>query len=229
MKKSKPSSTTRPYHHGDLRRTIVAAAVDLVRDTQSVEFSIRELARRAGVSHNAPYKHFSDKRELLAAVSAAGFELLAVRMAAVGDRRTPRALISAMARAYVRLGIENPAIYRLMFGGYLTGPDEDRPAIERTAAFTTRALLADAINKGALGHAIPQTARNERKIDGAILVYWSLLHGLTLLLIDRLIGPTEKAEELSESVLEAMVDGLATRIPLLPVDAWVGPRPPSSK
>jgi AcrR family transcriptional regulator len=222
------SSTPRPYHHGDLRRAIVAAAVDLVRETQSVEFSIRELARRAGVSHNAPYKHFADKRELLAAVSAAGFELLSARMAAVANRRcTPRTRISAMARDYVRLGIENPALYRLMFGGYLTGPDEDRPAIERAAAFDVRALLADAISKGALGQAIPQTARNERKIDGAILVYWSMLHGLTLLLIDRLVGPAEKAADLSESVLESMIDGLAARIPLLPADVWIGPRPSS--
>lgn len=224
------SPESRPYHHGDLRRAIVEAAVDLVRETQSIEFSIRELARRAGVSHNAPYKHFADKRELLSAISAAGFELLAARMAAVANpKSTPRARISALARGYVRLGIENPALYRLMFGGHLTGPDEDRPALERAAAFSTRALLADAISEGALGQAIPPTARNERKIDGAILIYWSLLHGLTLLLIDRLIGPTDKADELSESVLEGMIDGLAARIPLLPAGAWVGPREPVNK
>ncbi len=224
------SSTPRPYHHGDLRRAIVAAAVDLVRETQSIEFSIRELARRAGVSHNAPYKHFADKRDLLAAVSAEGFGLLASRMAAaVKARSTPRARVSSMARNYVRQGIDNPALYRLMFGGYLTGPQEDRPAIERAAAFNTRALLADAIRDGALGQAMPMTARNERKIDGAILVYWSVLHGLTLLLIDRLVGPAEKADELSESVWEGMIDGLATRIPLLPADAWVGPREPPMK
>ena len=111
-----------------------------------------------------------------------------------------------------------------MFGGYLTGPDADRPAVERAAAFNTKALLAEAISQGALGQAIPLTARNERKIDGAILVYWSLLHGLTLLLIDGLVGPTAKADELSESVWEGMVDGLSARIPLLPADAWVGPR-----
>jgi AcrR family transcriptional regulator len=224
MKKTR-SIPTRPYHHGDLRRAIVGAAVELVRETQSVEFSIRELARRAGVSHNAPYKHFADKRELLAAVSATGFEMLAARMAAAGNGRSnPRKRIAAMARDYVRHGIENPALYRLMFGGYLTGPDQDRPAVERAAAFSTRALLAEAISQGALGEPIPSTARNERKIDGAILVYWSLLHGLTLLLVDRLVGPSEKADELSETVLEGMIDGLATRIPSIPVDAWVGPR-----
>ena len=63
----------RPYHHGDLRRAVVVAALEILSETQSLEFSLRELARRAGVSHNAPYKHFADKRELLAAVSAVGF------------------------------------------------------------------------------------------------------------------------------------------------------------
>src|SRR3954470_2917942 len=71
----------RPYHHGDLRRAIVTAALEILAETQSLEFSLRELARRAGVSHNAPYKHFADKRDLLAAVSAAGFEALTKRMA----------------------------------------------------------------------------------------------------------------------------------------------------
>ena len=75
----KPQSDERPYHHGDLRRAIVKAALEILQETQSLEFSLRELARRAGVSHNAPYKHFADKRELLAAVSAAGFEKLTKR------------------------------------------------------------------------------------------------------------------------------------------------------
>ena len=69
-----------------------------------------------------------------------------------------------MARDYVRHGVENPALYRLMFGGYLTGPDDGRPAIERAAAEKTKALLADAIIKGGLGRAIANTPRNERKI-----------------------------------------------------------------
>src|SRR5688572_4088998 len=73
-------SEERPYHHGDLRRAMVQAALEILRETQSLELSLRELARRAGVSHNAPYKHFADKRELLAAVSAAGFETLTKRM-----------------------------------------------------------------------------------------------------------------------------------------------------
>ena len=63
---AKAKSHERPYHHGDLRRTIVKAALEILNETQGLEFSLRELAGRAGVSHNAPYKHFADKRELLA-------------------------------------------------------------------------------------------------------------------------------------------------------------------
>src|ERR1043165_4202567 len=80
MSKANVTAGERPYHHGDLQRAIVNAALEVLSETQSTEFSLRELARRAGVSHNAPYKHFADKRELLAAVSAAGFETLTKHM-----------------------------------------------------------------------------------------------------------------------------------------------------
>ena len=118
----KSQSHERPYHHGDLRQAIVKAALEILHETQSLEFSLRELARRAGVSHNAPYKHFLDKRELLAAVSAAGFETLTKRMAhELGRLRDPREQLFAMLRTYIDHGVENPALYSLMFGGYLGG------------------------------------------------------------------------------------------------------------
>src|SRR5215470_3804831 len=205
------------FHHGDLRRAIVSAALEILSETQTIEFSIRELARRAGVSHNAPYKHFADKRELLAAVSAAGFETLTKRMTreVVGHSHA-RAQLFAMLRAYVRHGVENPALYRLMFGGYLSGSDNSRPAIERAAAEKTKALFAGAITGGALGRAIPNTPRKAGKIDGAILACWSLVHGLTLLLIDGIVGPRKKSDELGESLVQGMLDGLAAKLPTLP-------------
>jgi AcrR family transcriptional regulator len=214
----------RPYHHGDLRRAVVVAALEILSETQSLEFSLRELARRAGVSHNAPYKHFADKRELLAAVSAVGFEQLTKRMSdKVTGLSNARAQMFATLCAYIQQGVENPALYRLMFGGYLTGPDHARPAIERAAAENTKALLARLIVDGGLGRAIPNTPRNERKINGAILACWSLVHGLTLLLADGLVGPTQKSAELGESLVQGMLDGLAAKLPALPNGAWVGP------
>jgi len=126
----------------------------------------------------------------------------------------------------VRHGVENPALYRLMFGGYLTGPDEARPAIEIASAEKTKELLADTIAQGALGRAFPKTPRNEQRIAAAILVFWSVMHGLTLLLVDRLVGPSRKTDDLTDSVLRGMLEGLAKKIPDLPPGTWVGPRAP---
>ena len=142
-------SDARPYHHGDLRRVIVTAALEILNETQSVDFSLRELARRAGVSHSAPYKHFAQKSELLAALSAAGFELLTERIAGqIAHIGNPRAQLFVILRTYIRCGVENPALYRLMFGGYLSGPDSSRPAIERAgprrceSSFSARLRMA---------------------------------------------------------------------------------------
>ena len=224
---TKPQSDDRPYHHGDLRRAMVKAALEILSETQSLEFSLRELARRADVSHNAPYKHFADKRELLAAVSADRFERLAKRMASEMARRNdPREQLFAMLRAYIDHGVKNPALYSLMFGGYLGGPERSRPAIEIAEAEKTKALLAGVIVEGGLGRAIPDVPRNERKIAGAILACWSLVHGLTLLLADGLVGPKEKAGALGERLVQGMLDGLAAELPSLPSGAWLGPQAP---
>src|ERR1700674_2994264 len=111
MTKRRSNVPERPYHHGDLRHAIVIAALDILSETQSLEFSLRELARRAGVSHNAPYKHFADKRELLEAVSAAGFEMLTKRMAnEIAGFHSPREQLFALLRAYVDHGVENAAL-----------------------------------------------------------------------------------------------------------------------
>ena len=215
----------RPYHHGDLRRAIVEAALEILRETQSLEFSLRELARRAGVSHNAPYKHFADKRELLAAVSAAGFEMLAKRMTSeIAGLRRPREQLFAMLRAYIDQGVGNPALYSLMFGSYLGGPDRSRPAIELAEAEKTKALLAGVIVAGGLGRAIPHTPGNERQIAGALLACWSLVHGLTLLLADGLVGPKKKSGALGDSLVQGMLDGLAAELPALPPGTWIGPQ-----
>src|SRR6185369_8605573 len=226
---AEPHSHERPYHHGDLPRAIVKAALEILRETQSLEFSLRELARRAGVSHNAPYKHFADKRELLAAVSVVGVALITKSMSdKIAGLSNARAQMFAMLRAYVQHGVENPALYRLMFGGYLTDPDHARPAIERAAAEKTKDLLTRLIVDGGLGRTIPNTPRNERKIDGAVLACWSLVHGLTLLLADGLVGPNEKSGALADRLVQGLLNGLTTELPVLPPGTWVGPQVPTS-
>ena len=155
----------RPYHHGDLRRALIEAALALVTEEQDWGFSLREVARRAGVSHNAPYNHFPEKRDLLGAVAAAGFEALRERMrASVAGVTSPPAALLACAKAYVNAGVENPALYRLMFGRALAGGsalgaaklgerltkmDSGRPAEARAAGLSAKAVLEEIILRGA--------------------------------------------------------------------------------
>ncbi len=75
-KKSVRRAKSQPYHHGDLRRALIDTALELVTEEQDWTFSLREVARRAGVSHHAPYNHFPEKQDLLGAVAVVGFERL---------------------------------------------------------------------------------------------------------------------------------------------------------
>ena len=71
-----PDTTDRPYHHGDLRRALIETAMGMLHEDKGWQFTLREVARRAGVSHAAPYKHFPDKAALLAEMALLGFDRL---------------------------------------------------------------------------------------------------------------------------------------------------------
>ncbi len=215
----------RPYHHGNLAPALVEAALALIDETQDWDFSLREVARRAGVSHNAPYKHFPEKRDLLAAVAARGFEALAERaLSSLEGLTDARARLLACGRAFVACGIASPALYRLMFSAALTTPEAGRPAIEKAAAAKARAVvdaaLADAVRSGAF----PSTLANPRRAAAASLAMWSLLHGLTMLAIDDFVGPPKDVEALVDPILGALLNGITSHPPELPANIWLAPR-----
>jgi AcrR family transcriptional regulator len=217
--------TSRPYHHGNLVPALIEAALALLDETQDWTFSIREVARRAGVSHNAPYKHFPEKRDLLAAVAARGFEALAERtLASLKGVTGARAQVIACGRAFVAQGIAKPALYRLMFSAALTSPEAGRPLIEKVAAAKARAIfdatLADAVRSGAF----PSSMANPRISTAASLAAWSLLHGLTMLAIDDFVGPPADIETLIDGLLGALLNGMASHPPALPARIWIAPR-----
>ena len=205
------------YHHGDLRRALVSAALALLNETQDWGFSLREVARRAGVSHNAPYNHFAGKQALLAAVAAAGYDTLRdhMQMAAV-QKATPAAALQAVGVAYVRFGVANPAHYRLMFGTALGTVKDGASSVLGESSVGAKGLLVDIVRRGAeQGHfAISPT--DPRALDMAVLSAWSLVHGLTVLLIDGLAGteptpdPATAAGRIAEHVTQILLDGIST-------------------
>jgi AcrR family transcriptional regulator len=204
-KRHAPASA-QPYHHGNLRRALIETALTMVTEEGTWNFTLREVARRAGVSHAAPYNHFRDKSELLAEVAALGFQELGRELESAAHRpRSARQALLGIASAYVRFGVEHPAHYRLMFGPDLAGK-EQYPVL-RQASDATFAALTGALERG-------QAAGELRRgpVHDQALASWSLVHGLTTLLIDQRLSflgvSTAEAERHARQAGAAMFEGL---------------------
>ena len=207
MKSRQPAPA--PYHHGDLRRALIAAALAMVTEEQDWTFSLREVARRAGVSPSAPYNHFADKRDLLAEVAVSGFQRLRDGLAAaVADLRSPPDALIACLGTYVRLGMENPALYRLMFGPELTTFKEaERPPRMVTAGAEAKAILSQIISDGARAGDFALATKDE-PVALATFVGWSAVHGLTMLIIDNLTGEHVRARAAIDAAIEVQLRAL---------------------
>jgi AcrR family transcriptional regulator len=164
------------YHHGDLRHALVQAALALVAQKSVAELSLREVARRAGVTYAAPYHHFADKSALLAAVACEGFEGLTADLEQAAARSTTlRTELLAMAEAYVAFAIGNPSHYRVMFLPEATASSEsDALRVAGDRAFGT--LLER------VARARPNAPERERLVLATTV--WAALHGLSLLAMD---------------------------------------------
>lgn len=199
-----------PYHHGDLRRALIDTALQLVSEEQDWTFSLRELARRAGVSHHAPYNHFADKLDLLAATAAVGFERLrdGLRGATLGID-DPEVLLVAIARTYVRLGLENPALYRLMFGPALSeAGSADRPPVAKLAGAQARAVLEEVILRGARAGVFRVLPDDPQDVGLTALSVWSATHGLTMLAIDKVPPAELSVDDMIERLLCMVIGGV---------------------
>src|SRR4051812_35962239 len=124
----------RPYHHGNLRGALLQQALATIRSEGVEGLTLREIGARLGVSRTALYRHFTDKRALLAAVASDGFRSLRQQLiAAWEDGGRNGAAFDAMGVAYVRFALANPSHYRVMFGGFLD-PDKGEPELASEAA-----------------------------------------------------------------------------------------------
>ncbi len=171
-------STSRRYHHGDLGSALLASALALLAEDGVEALSLREVARRAGVSAMAPYRHYADKNALIAAVAAHGFVALGDALRAADRAAPPGEALVAQAVAYVRYALANPMLFRLMFGAKRPDAVPD-PALGAAGA-STFAVLSDRV-------ASETPAGGDR--DARTIGCWSLVHGLALLFLDGEIRP----------------------------------------
>jgi AcrR family transcriptional regulator len=158
------------YHHGDLRAACVRAAVELLEEGGQSALSLRAVARRAGVSTAAPYRHYADREALVSAVAAVGYRDLAVRLAAAHPAPSTPQQLAQVAVAYVRFALERPALFRIMFGEPCDRDNEERVAATAAVSVYVREIVARSFpgaDAEALGTAI-----------------WALVHGLAFLYLD---------------------------------------------
>lgn len=170
-----------PYHHGDLRAALLAAAAKLLDDGGTEAVSLRECARRAGVSHAAPYRHFPTKEALLFALADEGFGWLADAgeraMRAIPEGK-PIERLDAYGVAYVHFALAHPARFRLMFAAALDPP----PGTEAVSGGRAYEILRNCV-QAVFG--------DVDDLDAAAAAYWSLPHGLAMLILDGRI-PSER-------------------------------------
>lgn len=162
-------SSDRTYHHGDLRRAVLTAALDVIRSEGPAALSLRDLARRAGVSHAAPAHHFKDRTGLLTAIAMEGYALFADALAEAPDLRERGV-------RYVRFAAEHPAHFQVMFQPDLYRTDDpDLLVAKERASVELRAGVAG----------LP-TGGGDARLTG--VAAWSLAHGFATLLLSGNLG-----------------------------------------
>ena len=164
---------TRPYHHGDLRRVLLDSALELVADGGPATVSLREVARRAGVSHAAPTHHFGDKTGLMTALAAEGWAQLADALATTAARTSDFAELGV---SYVLFATDHPGHFAIMRRPELVRSDDP----DLTAA---RGRAGELLRHGAAHADAPaEPAR--------VLAGWALVHGLATLLQEGNVVPS---------------------------------------
>ena len=172
-----PTRSGDAYHHGDLRAACLRAARELLEEADgSAGLSLRAVARRAGVSPTAPYRHYTDRDALVSAVAAGGFRELAEKLAAARPEPSTPADLAEIAVAYVRFALDHPGLFRVMFVEPCDSASDERvaavAAISEYVGANVRRVFPDA-DSAALSTAI-----------------WALVHGLAFLHLDGKLDAT---------------------------------------
>jgi AcrR family transcriptional regulator len=188
----------KPYHHGDLHERLIAAGEEALATMMVEQVSLREIARRAGVSHAAPKHHFPTMGHLLGEIAARGFESFVTALATAADdtpTQTDEARLLAMGRAYLRFAEMHPAAYQLMFGA------RDKCVMTPRLVSTSYAAwnqLVEAVS----------TISGAARADAAALHVWSCVHGLSMLKLAHRLPLEMPLHNLEEQMLHMMIAGV---------------------
>lgn len=193
------------YHHGDLKNNLLTVAEALLEEKGAAAISLREVAKLAGVSHTAPYRHFSDKHALLCALGQIGYIRLAQAMqdSVQQARDEPLQQLRLGFNAYVRHATAHPEMAHLMFGGTLY-PFESNAELKQSASLAFEGLLQIIRNGQAAGLYVEQPTQI------LATAVWSQAHGLAMLATGKQMGELTQTEltKMTEESLELLLNGL---------------------
>ncbi len=191
------------YHHGDLRRALVAIGLSRVRAGGAEAFGLRDAARSAGVTPGATYKHFADKEALLVAIAEEGFDLLAKRMLRATLGKSGKERLSAVGRAYIDFASAEPRLFRLMFSELGSARRAREKSINQ----------ADGAPLGAfeqLREALAEIKGIEPAAvaDRDLALAWSVAHGAACLICD---GAWKRRNSLADEAMRQVVDLISSQ------------------
>lgn len=209
----KGSKSGKPYHHGALREALVEAAARLAAERGAGALSLREVARRAGVSQAAPYHYFADKSALLAAVAEEGFRLFdqvqAAAYAQAPDEPVER--LQALGASYVRFALDRPHFFKVMFRPHLV-EHAKYPALFEVSHRTFERLV-DSTRAARLAH-----GHDDPDPLAAAMLMWSVPHGLAMLYLD---GPL--SDGTPPRALEALARAATLPLAMAPLSELQSP------
>ena len=188
------------FHHGNLRQALIDGALMILSKEGASAITLREVARRAGVTHAAPYRHFDGKEALLAAVAEEGFVQLKRDMeSATGSDALDR--LYRYGEAYIRFALKNPAHYRLMYGPEFAHRAA-HPALQEASRQAFSLLI------GAVREAVAEKLVDTGDPIQIALTTWSTVHGLSLLIMDRQLDDAGVSKNQLEPAIRFALDTL---------------------
>jgi AcrR family transcriptional regulator len=176
-----PSKT---YHHGNLKEALITAGLDILSKKGMESLSLRNVAKQIGVSHTAPYNHFHDKQDLLAAISSAGHKQFHLVLLETFEKfkNNPTELMTEIAWAYLQFALQNPDKFKLMFSSALE-EEQKHPEFEEITQKTIN-LIEEIIrfcqSSGTL---------EEGNVYNIAINLWSSVHGFTMLVLENQFPP----------------------------------------
>ena len=178
----------KPYHHGNLQEALLQSAIRLIAEVGPTAFTLREVARQAGVSHNAPYRHFHDKDALLAAVATQGYgELTDAMLEAASRASNVLDRLKQAGLAYVSFALRRPEHFTVMFDAPFSRQTHPEAADAAERAFSVLvSLVKSCLEKKLMSGDLPDLA----------LLAWSMVHGIAKLAITGRLPYRSKAEVL---------------------------------